>query len=97
MFSSSDLQKIYNSLIDFVFYYGPKVLGAILVWIVGIWVIKLVLRALRLLFEKSKMEGSLKSFLHSLVSILLKLMLGISVLGMLGIEMTSFIALLGAA
>ena len=97
MFSSSDLQKIYNSLIDFVFYNGPKVLGAIMVWIVGIWVIKLVLRALRLLFEKSKMEGSLKSFLYSLVSILLKLMLGINVLGMLGIEMTSFIALLGAA
>lgn len=97
MFSSSDLQKIYDSFIEFVFYYGPKVFGAILVWIVGIRVIKLILRALRLLFEKSKMEGSLKSFLHSLVSILLKLMLGISVLGMLGIEMTSFIALLGAA
>lgn len=97
MFSSLDLQKIYDSLLHFVFQYGPKVLGAILVWIVGIWVIKLILRASRLLFEKSKMEGSLKSFLQSLVSIVLKLMLGISVLGMLGIEMTSFIALLGAA
>ena len=97
MFSTSTLQKIYDNLLEIVFYYGPKLLGALFIWIVGLWVIKLIVRALQLLFDRSKTDASLKSFLLSLVSIGLKLLLGISALGMLGIEMTSFIALLGAA
>jgi len=97
MFSTSTLQTIYDNLLEIVFYYGPKLLGALFVWILGLWVIKLIVRALQLLFDRSKTDASLKSFLLSLVSIGLKLLLGISALGMLGIEMTSFIALLGAA
>ena len=97
MFSTSTLQTIYDNLLEIVFYYGPKLLGALFVWILGLWVIKLIVRALQLLFDRSKINASLKSFLLSLVSIGLKLLLGISALGMLGIEMTSFIALLGAA
>lgn len=46
--------------------------------------------------EKREFDPSLKSFVKNLVSILLKVTLLISVLGMLGVEMTSFIAILGA-
>lgn len=49
------------------------------------------------LMEKRQVERSLRSFAASLTSILLKVLVIISVLGMLGIEMTSFIAILGAA
>ena len=88
MFSTSTLQTIYDNLLEIVFYYGPKLLGALFIWILGLWVIKLIVRALQLLFDRSKTDASLKSFLLSLVSIGLKLLLGISALGMLGIEMT---------
>ena len=77
--------------------YGLKLVGAIIVLIIGLWIIKAIMRAVRKSFDKSKMDDSLKPFLSSMVSILLKVLLVISVLGMLGVEMTSFIAILGAA
>lgn len=49
------------------------------------------------MMDKRKTDSSLKPFLMSLIGILLKTMLAISVLGMLGVQMTSFIAILGAA
>lgn len=92
-----NFENIFQKSIDFIFEYGPRIIGAILVWIIGIWVIKMIGRALKLIFDKSKMDVSLRSFLHSLLTMALKILLAISVLGMLGIEMTSFIAILGAA
>jgi small conductance mechanosensitive channel len=49
------------------------------------------------LLEKSEVDPSLISFLSSMISMLLKVMVYITALGMLGVEMTSFIAILGAA
>ena len=85
-----------EKLIDLVIYYGPKILGALLIWIVGKWLIKMLVKGLTKLLERQRMEVSLRPFLINLMSILLKVLLLISVLGMLGVEMTSFIALLGA-
>jgi len=81
----------------FVLDYGPKLIGAILVLIVGLWVIKLITRGTGKFLDKRSIDLSLKPFIKSMVSILLKVLLVISVLGMIGIEMTSFIAILGAA
>lgn len=77
--------------------YGPKFVGAILVLIIGSWIIKAVMAGIRKMMDKKEMDPSLKSFVTSLVSMVLKALLFISVLSMVGIEMTSFIAILGAA
>jgi len=77
--------------------YGTKLIGALVVLIIGLWVIKAIMKGIKKGFNKGDMDESLKPFLLSLIGALLKIMLGISVLGMLGIEMTSFIAILGAA
>lgn len=92
-----DLAQFTADLQSFVIQYGPKVIGAILVWIIGSWIIKLFLKGLTAMFNRSSIDLSLRPFLLSLSRIGLKLLLAISVLGMLGIEMTSFIAILGAA
>ncbi|WP_413700457.1 mechanosensitive ion channel family protein [Psychromonas sp. KJ10-10] len=76
--------------------YGPKLIMAIVVWIIGSWIIKLVVRGINAVMEKGNVDASLKPFLCSLAGMGLKVMLGITVLGMLGIEMTSFIAILAA-
>ena len=90
-----------NNLLDefntIIYTYGPKLLGAIVVLIIGNYVIKLMLNSFSKMLDKKKTDSSLKPFLLSLVRILLKTMLVISVLGMLGVQMTSFIAVLGAA
>ncbi|MGZ2368208.1 mechanosensitive ion channel family protein [Ancylomarina sp. YFZ004] len=88
--------KILDQLIQIGVDYGPKLLGAIVVLIIGGWIIKGMIRAFGKMMDKSKMDDSLKPFLKGLVGMLLKVMLFISALGMLGIEMTSFIAILGA-
>jgi len=77
--------------------YGPKIVGALVVWIIGGWIIKAIINGIGKVMNKSKVDSTLQPFLKSLIGSLLKVMLVISVLGMLGIEMTSFIAILGAA
>lgn len=77
--------------------YGLKLLGALVVLVLGLWAIKLVMRALRRMMDRSKIDESLKPFFKSLLAAILKTLLFISVLGIAGIEMTSFIAILGAA
>lgn len=77
--------------------YGVKVITAIIVLLIGLWIIKAVIKGLKRLFEKREMDASLRPFLTSMISVILKVLLFISVISMLGIEMTSFIAILGAA
>jgi small conductance mechanosensitive channel len=90
-------ENILNQLTEITVEYGPRVIGAIVVFIIGLWVVKAITKAIGRAMDKSKLDVSLKPFLKGMINILLKAMLIISVLGMLGIEMTSFIAILGAA
>jgi small conductance mechanosensitive channel len=77
--------------------YAPKLAMSIVVLIVGFWIIRLITAGIGKGMEKGNLDASLRPFLLSLTSNILKVMLVISVAGMLGIEMTSFIAVLGAA
>ena len=92
-----EVQKYTGKLIDFFVEYGPKLIGAILVLIIGLWIVKLITKGTGRMLEKRKIDSSLIPFLKSLVSTLLKALVIISVMGMVGIQMTSFIAILGAA
>lgn len=90
-------EQIMNQFIDLTLNYGPKLVAAIVVLIVGSWVVKGITKGIEKAMAKSKMDESLRPFLLGMANMLLKVMLVISVLGMLGIEMTSFVAVLGAA
>lgn len=86
-----------DMLMGFVLEYGPSLLKAIAVLVIGLWIAKMIVGLVRRMLEKSNVDPSLRGFLRSMVSILLKVMVYITALGMLGVEMTSFIAILGAA
>lgn len=77
--------------------YGMRLLGAIVVLIIGLWVIKFIVRKTGVIIEKSEITPALKTFIKSMLSVVLKIILFISILGMIGIEMTTFIAMLTAA
>jgi len=77
--------------------YAPKLLLAIITLIIGLWIIKMITKGIGKLMDKKEMDATLKPFIVSLLSMLLKVMLVISVIGMIGVQMTSFIAILGAA
>jgi small conductance mechanosensitive channel len=82
---------------DFLIQFGINLGTAILILLVGFWIAKQVRLGLTRLFQKKDIEPSLQTFLRSLISILIKVMVIITALYQLGIEMTSFVALLGAA
>jgi small conductance mechanosensitive channel len=83
----------YNLIIEF----GPKLIAAILIWIVGGWIIKMLLKGLRKVMTKANYGESLEKFLLNLINWTLKIVLVIVVLGSVGIGTTSFAAVLAAA
>ncbi len=91
------MDKYIEKIITLLVEYGPKLIGAVVVLVIGLWIVKIITKTVSKLLTKKKTDPSLASFVKSLTNILLKVMLIISVMGMVGIEMTSFIAVLGAA
>ncbi|HQV38438.1 MAG: mechanosensitive ion channel [Flavobacteriales bacterium] len=86
-----------NRIKELLLIHGPKVIGAVVVLILGLWVIRLLVRAMARMMEKRIVDPSLIPFVRGLVGAVLKVGLIISVIQMVGIETTSFIAVLGAA
>ena len=82
---------------DVVFQYVPKLIVACIVLIVGWKLINLLNKMMKRAYDRHKIDPSLQQFLHSLVDIILKVLLVVTAMSIMGIEMTSFIALLGAA
>lgn len=91
------MDKYYDKAVELILTYGPKLVGAILVWVIGSIVIRILVKSFNSILNKRDIDPSLIPFLRGIVKTLLRVMLVISVLGMLGIEMTSFVAILGAA
>jgi len=92
-----DVSKYVDTAIEMVMNYGPKLILAILVLIIGLWLVNRVVNLMGKTLERSNSEPTLARFLKSLVSVGLKALLLISVASMVGIATTSFIAILGAA
>lgn len=86
-----------DKMINFGFEYSPKIIGGIIVLLIGLWITKLITKSVGKALAKSKLDQSLVPFLKSLTNIILKILVVITVMGMIGIQMTSFIALIGAA
>jgi len=82
---------------DVVFQYVPRLIVAGIVLIVGWKLINLLNKAMTKAYERHQVDPSLQQFLHSLVDIILKVLLVLTAMGIMGIQMTSFIAILGAA
>ena len=83
--------------LDFVTYYGPKVLGAILIFIIGSWIIKKMLMGADKLLSKTKYDLTLQHFFSNILSWSLKIILVLMVVSTLGIDITAFAAIIAAA
>ncbi len=86
------VEKITNMAIQ----YAPKVLLGILTLIIGFWLAKVLTKIVRKALVRAKVEVTLLEFLISIISILLKVLVVISVATMIGVQMTSFIAIMSA-
>ncbi len=88
------LKEFFN---DVLFRNLPTIIVALLILWIGWKLIKWLDKLLLKIFTKKNLDVSLNSFLRSIIIIALKVLLIITVAGMIGIQMTSFIAILGAA
>ncbi len=91
------MDEYVSKAVELIITYGPKFVLAIIVLIVGFIVINKLTKISHNVMTKRKMDASLIGFLTGLISIGLKALLLISVADMIGIETTSFVAVLGAA
>lgn len=76
---------------------GLKVVGAILVWVIGRWLIALSMRLLSAGLTRQRVDATLIRYLISFLTIVLNVVLVVAILGYFGLETTSFAALLAGA
>jgi small conductance mechanosensitive channel len=91
-----DEQKIYEKAYAWMITFGPRILLAVIILIVGIWLIRLLKKWFGNFLSRKSLDSSLKPFLNGALNILLKILLVLALLQVLGIQMTMFAALIGA-
>jgi len=92
----SRLEKMFEHYTDIALNFSVKIISAIIVLIIGIFVIRLLRGVIRKIIEKKEVDPTVSGFLLNMISWLLKLLLFIAVVSKLGIETSSFVAVLGA-
>lgn len=96
-FSPEQVEQYVDQGITMLMAWAPNALLALIVLIVGWWVIARIVRLMERALQRSSADQTLTNFLKSLANIVLKALLLVSVASMIGIATTSFVALLGAA
>lgn len=86
-----------DELVSSLILYVPKLVAAILLFAIGFYLIGFFTRSLKSLMNKREVDPTLIPFLSSIFSIVLKILLVVSVASMVGIQTTSFVAVIGAA
>ncbi|MFV0290915.1 MAG: mechanosensitive ion channel family protein [Mangrovibacterium sp.] len=85
--------KLYEAIIS----YGMKLAGAIVTFLIGWWIISIVCKTVAKAMRKKGVEASLSGFVNSMLGIALKAILVVVCVSMMGVEMTSVVAIFGAA
>ena len=94
---SAQISALLDKLISSGVELGERLLGALIIFIIGKFLVNWLNKLFAKLLKKRKVDESIQSFLKSMVNILLLTMLILAVIGKLGIELTGFAALLASA
>lgn len=93
----SKVQILIQQLIDWGVGAGGRIIGAIIIFVVGRFLISFIWKMLSKILSKRHIDAGIQTFVMSLVNILLTILLIVAVIGKLGVETTSFAALLASA
>jgi small conductance mechanosensitive channel len=88
-----EIQRYSDLIVSYATEAGVKILAAIVLWIVGRWLIGLVGRMLQKALGQQKVDPTLMRYLGNFVAIALNIVLVVAILGYFGVETTSFAAL----
>jgi small conductance mechanosensitive channel len=90
-----DINKLSDKFYAWLLAFGPRVLFAAIILIAGQWLLKMIKKWLTHMLHKKKLDASLRPFLFSLIVTVFQVLLILSVMQILGIQMTVFAALVG--
>lgn len=93
----SHIDRFLQRLVEMGIGVGKNILAAIVVYIIGRWIVKLLNKLVARFLLRSKVEPTVQTFLKSLTNILLTILLIVTVVSTLGVNTTSFAALLASA
>ncbi len=91
------IQNIFDKAIDYFMHYGLNLVYAILIIIIGKWIARLISNISGVTMQKTKLNETLASFFKNIIYYLILIFVVIAALNEIGIETTSFIAIMGAA
>lgn len=91
---TESLKNFYSSISSGLGNWGLQLIGAIAALIVGLWIIRIIMKGISKIFDKKTIDATLQPFLLTTIGFLLKLLLIISIAGIVGLPMASFAALL---
>nr|WP_320050418.1 mechanosensitive ion channel domain-containing protein [uncultured Desulfuromonas sp.] len=92
-----DMKHLGPRILDMLFQYGPRIIAAVVIFILGRIFARLICNAVRRVLKRSKVDDLLVSFVGSLTYMGVLAFVIIAALNQLGIQTTSFVAILGAA
>jgi small conductance mechanosensitive channel len=90
------LKKFYDQAFNWLLIYGPRILIGIIVWMLGQWVIRIINRWLKKWLGPRNIDSSLRTFIESLLSAAMQILLVLLLMQILGIQMTIFAAIIAA-
>tara|TARA_R110000868_G_scaffold102146_7_gene281392 strand:- start:54188 stop:55012 length:825 start_codon:yes stop_codon:yes gene_type:complete len=93
----TDYQEHVDNAIAWIWSAMPNLILAVLIFIIGLWLIRFINRMVRKFFIKQDYDPSLETFLQSLINIGLKITLFVIVITQLGVQSSSLVAIIGAA
>jgi small conductance mechanosensitive channel len=92
-----EFQTYLNTIKNLILDYSPKIAVALLILFGGLWFTSFITKAAKKLMSKRNVEITLTNFLGNIIFWTLRIMLFITVISKLGVETSSFVAILGAA
>lgn len=92
-----DLNGILPKLQEFATFYGLKIIAAILIFIIGRWLAKMIKNLIVKVMKKGEVDATLTSFVGHLTYVALLTLVVIAALNQIGVQTTSFVAIIGAA
>ena len=90
-------EEILSKIYEFAITYGVRIVAAIVIFIVGKWVAKLISSFIEKIMKKAKVDKTLISFVGNIIYVGLMVFVVIASLNKLGVQTTSFVAIIGAA
>jgi len=92
-----DISQTLQTIVDVGVIFGFKIIGAIVFYLIGRWLISFAIRLVSAALERQKVDPTLLRYLGTVISVTLNIVLVIAILGYFGVETTSFAAIIAAA